>query len=97
MISSMTMKRVTVTVPAELLEAIRARVSDREMSAYVTEALIRKDEMDRLSDLVDWLVGEHGPVTDAERERARQQLAEIEQKRAAQVASHHDVLGPAAA
>jgi predicted DNA binding CopG/RHH family protein len=43
MISSMTMKRVTVTVPAELLEAIRERVSDREMSAYVTEALIRKD------------------------------------------------------
>jgi uncharacterized membrane protein YgcG len=53
--------------------------------------------MDRLSDLVDWLEGEHGPVTDAERERARQQLAEIEQKRAAQVASHHDVLGPTAA
>lgn len=97
MIASMTTRRITVSVPAELLDAIRERVGDREMSAYVTEALARKDEMDRLSELVDWLQEEHGPVTDTERERARQQLDEIERTRAEQTARHRPGAGPAAA
>jgi hypothetical protein len=97
MISNMTTKRITVTVPAELLDAIRERVGDREMSAYVTEALVRQDEADRLADLVDWLEGEYGPVTDAERERAAEQLAAVERKRTEQVTQHGGASGPAAA
>ncbi len=97
MIQSMTTKRITITVPAELLDAIRDRVGEREMSAYVTEALTRKDESDRLSELVDWLEEEHGPVTDEERERARRRLEESERKRTAQQAQRRDGSGTAAA
>jgi post-segregation antitoxin (ccd killing protein) len=97
MIPSMTTKRITITVPADLLDAIRDRVGEREMSAYVTEALTRKDEADRLSELVDWLEEEHGPVTDAEREHARRRLEETERKRAGQLSRRRDDSGTATA
>ncbi|MGY1499940.1 hypothetical protein ACW4TU_25745 [Streptomyces sp. QTS52] len=37
------------------------RGPDREISAYVTTALIRQDQVGRLGEFVDWLVAEHGP------------------------------------
>ena len=62
----MSMKRVTVTVPEELLASIRARVGERELSAYVTDALVHQDRIDRLGELSDWLQEEYGPVTEEE-------------------------------
>jgi len=76
------MKRVTVTIPDELLSSIRERIGDRELSAYVTEALARQDRIDRLGELGDWLQQEHGAVTDEELAEARR-LREAAQARIA--------------
>jgi hypothetical protein len=65
------MKRVTVTIPEELLGSIRERIGDRELSAYVTDALVHQDRIDRLGELSDWLQEEHGAVTDEELAEAR--------------------------
>jgi hypothetical protein len=61
---SMATKRVTVTIPEELLSSIRGRIGARGLSAYVTEALVHRDRIDRLGGLSDWLQEEYGAVTD---------------------------------
>jgi hypothetical protein len=83
----MATKKVTVTIPEDLLEEIRADAAERGISAYVAEALRFKRDRDRLQELVDWLEEEHGPVTDDERSAAYEELddldAEHERRRAA--------------
>ncbi|GAA3798655.1 hypothetical protein GCM10022403_035610 [Streptomyces coacervatus] len=71
----MATKKVTVTIPEDLLDEIRAEAAERGLSAYVAEALRFKRDRDRLLELVDWLQEEHGPVTEDERASA---LAELE-------------------
>jgi hypothetical protein len=89
MISSMTMKRVTITVPEELLASIRERVGDRELSAYVTDALAHQDRIDRLGELSNWLQQEYGPVTDEELADARGVREAAQARIAAQLAADH--------
>jgi hypothetical protein len=81
------MKRVTVTVPEELLASIRARVGERELSAYVTDALVHQDRIDRLGELSDWLQEEYGPVTEEELSAARRVHEEAQARIAAQLAA----------
>lgn len=81
------MKRVTVTVPEELLASIRARVGERELSAYVTDALVHQDRIDRLGELSDWLQEEYGPVTEEELSAARRIREEAQARIAAQLAA----------
>ncbi|MFI6377480.1 CopG family transcriptional regulator [Streptomyces sp. NPDC050546] len=71
----MATKKVTVTIPEDLLDEIRAEAAERGLSAYVAEALRFKRDRDRLLELVDWLQEEHGPVTEDEHAAA---LAELE-------------------
>ena len=63
----MATKKVTVTIPEDLLDEIRADAAERGMSAYVAEALRFKRDRDRLRELSDWLQEEHGPLTEEER------------------------------
>jgi uncharacterized membrane protein YgcG len=77
-IVGMATKKVTVTIPEELLEEIRGEMTERGLSAYVTEALRAKLDHDRLGELVDWLQEEYGPVTEEERAAALEELAEID-------------------
>jgi hypothetical protein len=83
----MATKKVTVTIPEDLLDEIRAEAAERGLSAYVAEALRFKRDRDRLQELVDWLEEEHGPVTEDERTAATEELdgldAEHERRRAA--------------
>jgi post-segregation antitoxin (ccd killing protein) len=54
--------KVSVTLPADLLERIRGRVGARGLSSYVAEAL---EDEERRSALRAWLSeqdAEHGPV-----------------------------------
>ena len=54
--------KVSVTLPAGLLERIRGRVGARGLSSYVAEAL---EEEERRSALRAWLTeqdDEHGPI-----------------------------------
>ncbi|MFJ4853674.1 hypothetical protein [Streptomyces sp. NPDC088730] len=59
-------KKYTVTLPEEPAEEIRAEVGPGAFSAYVTRAIERQREHDRLEELVGRLEVEYGPVTDAD-------------------------------
>ncbi|MFE5186551.1 CopG family transcriptional regulator [Streptomyces sp. NPDC056628] len=74
----MATRKVTVTIPEDLLDEIRAEAAERGLSAYVTEALRFKRDRDRLREFVDWLQEEHGPVTDDERAEALEALADLD-------------------
>lgn len=85
----MASKKVTVTIPEDLLDEIRAEAAERGLSAYVAEALRVKRDRDRLVELVGWLEEEHGPVTEDERTTALDELnsldAEHERRRTSSV------------
>ncbi|AZQ35841.1 CopG family transcriptional regulator [Streptomyces cyaneochromogenes] len=74
----MATKKVTVTIPEDLLDEIRADAAERGLSAYVAEALRFKRDRDRLLELVDWLQEEHGPVTENERAAALAELDDLD-------------------
>ncbi|CAL9510495.1 hypothetical protein SUDANB21_03640 [Streptomyces sp. enrichment culture] len=74
----MATKKVTVTIPEDLLDEIRTDAAERGLSAYVTEALRLKRDRDRLLELVDWLQEERGPVTGDERAAALKELDELD-------------------
>ncbi len=78
MVSYMATKKVTVTIPEDLLEEIRSETSERGMSAYIAEAVRLKRDRDRLLELVDWLEEEHGPVTESEQAAALKELDELD-------------------
>ncbi|MEV0638523.1 CopG family transcriptional regulator [Streptomyces sp. NPDC050619] len=78
----MATKKVTVTIPEDLLEEIRSEVGERGMSAYVTEALRLKRDRGRLRELVGWLEEEHGPVSDSERAAALGELEDLDAEHA---------------
>jgi hypothetical protein len=63
--------KMSITVPSDLAEELRVRAGHGNVSAYVTQALIRQLEHDRLGDLVNDLEEIHGPVTDEELAAAR--------------------------
>jgi hypothetical protein len=74
----MASKKVTVTIPEDLLNDVRAEATERGLSAYVAEALRAKQDRDRLVELVDWLKEEHGPVTEDEHAAAFEELDELD-------------------
>jgi hypothetical protein len=63
--------KLSVTIPSDIAAELRSRAGRGNVSAYVTDALIRQLEHDRLGDLLDELEQIHGPVTDEELARAR--------------------------
>jgi hypothetical protein len=78
MVSCMATKKVTVTIPEDLLDEIRAEAAERGLSAYVAEALRAKRDRDRLRELSDWLQEEHGPLTGEEHDAALDELADLD-------------------
>ncbi|SMQ17045.1 hypothetical protein SAMN06272771_3427 [Streptomyces sp. Ag82_O1-12] len=78
MVSGMATKKYTVTLPEELAEEIRQEVGSGGFSAYVTRAIERQREQDRLGELVTWLEHEHGSVTEAELASAEAERREFE-------------------
>jgi Arc/MetJ-type ribon-helix-helix transcriptional regulator len=66
MVDGMATKKYTVTLPEELAEEIRSEVGPGSFSAYVTQAIERQRERDRLGELVADLEAEYGPVTEDE-------------------------------
>ncbi|MFI8857326.1 CopG family transcriptional regulator [Streptomyces prasinus] len=92
----MATKKVTVTIPEDLLDEIRADAAERGLSAYVTEALRSKRDRDRLLELVDWLQEEHGPVTEAERAAALDELEDLDAEHERRRASGQHSAGEAA-
>jgi hypothetical protein len=70
----MATKKVTITIPEELLESIRTRVDARGVSAYIAAAAEHQDAMDRLRELSEGLEGEYGPVGDGDYQAALDRL-----------------------
>ena len=71
MSESASTEKLSATVPRGLAAQIRERAGRGNVSAYVTEALLRQLERDRLGDLVAELEQEYGPITDEEKAAAR--------------------------
>lgn len=58
-------QKVSVSMPSELTEAVRAHTGVGGFSRYVTEAVQRRFRRDRLRALLDELEAEHGAVDEA--------------------------------
>ena len=54
----------SVTIPASVAAEVETQVGPREFSAYITAAVVRQLEHDRLVELVDGLREEFGAVPD---------------------------------
>jgi Arc/MetJ-type ribon-helix-helix transcriptional regulator len=78
MVEGMATKKYTVTLPEELAEEIRSEVGPGAFSAYVTRAIERQREHDRLGELVSWMQEKDGPLTEEEQAAAAAELRDIE-------------------
>jgi Arc/MetJ-type ribon-helix-helix transcriptional regulator len=79
MVIGMATKKYTVTLPEALAEEIRSEVGPGGFSAYVTRAIERQREQDRLGELVAWMQEEGGPLTQEELAAAEAELREAGQ------------------
>src|SRR5260221_3898529 len=73
-------KKVSVSMPEELAEAVRARTGAGGFSRYVTEAVDREIRHDLLGELVDELEAEYGPVPQELLDEARRGWADYHEK-----------------
>ena len=65
--------KVSVTLPASLLERIKARVGDRGVSRYVAQALEAEERRDELRSWLAAQDAEFGPVPDEVMEQVRRE------------------------
>jgi hypothetical protein len=65
-------QKVSVSLPTELTEAVRARTGIGGFSRYITDALQERFKHDQLGDLLAELEAEHGGVPPEVREQTRQ-------------------------
>ncbi len=63
--------KVSLSIDADVLAEARARSGSRELSAYVTDAVRRQLQRDRLGELLAELDAESGPIPDNLLEEAR--------------------------
>jgi hypothetical protein len=94
--SMATTRKVTVTIPEDLLEEIRTEAAERGLSAYVAEALRLKRDRDRLVELVEWLEQEHGPITEEEYAAGFEELAALDAEHVRRRAGRRHDAGEAA-
>lgn len=78
----MATKKYTVTLPEELAEEIRSEVGPGGFSRYVTQAVERQRERERLREAVGWWDSEYGPVTAEELAEAEAERRELERAHA---------------
>jgi hypothetical protein len=65
--------KVSVTLPASLLERIKARVGDRGVSGYVAQALEAEERRDALRSWLAAQDAELGPIPDEVMEQVRRE------------------------
>ncbi|MFI5714535.1 hypothetical protein [Nocardia sp. NPDC051750] len=65
---------VSVSIPTDLLTAVRARAGQRNVSAYITEAVRHQLEMDGLAEIVAEYESANEPLTEAEIEAAAREM-----------------------
>src|SRR5258708_27178145 len=72
-------RKVSVSMPEELAEAVRARTGAGGFSRDVTEAVEREIKHDQLGELLDELEAEYGPVPPEVREQTRRMWPNYEE------------------
>jgi hypothetical protein len=73
-------RKVSVSMPEELAEAVRTRTGAGGFSRYVTEAVEREIRHDLLGDLIEELEAEYGPVPPEVREQTRREWPDYEEE-----------------
>ena len=73
-------RKVSVSMPDELAEAVRARTGAGGFSRYVSEAVQREIRHDLLGELIEELEAEYGPVPQELLEEARREWPDFEEK-----------------
>jgi len=58
----MAVAKISLNLDEEALAEAKSRVGNRELSAYVSDALIRQLQHDRIGDLLSQMDDEAGPV-----------------------------------
>ncbi|HUA30650.1 MAG TPA: hypothetical protein VMC03_17330 [Streptosporangiaceae bacterium] len=66
-------RKVSVSMPEELADAVRARTGSGGFSRYVTDAVSREFQHDLLGELLDELDAEYGPVPEELIQQARRE------------------------
>jgi hypothetical protein len=56
--------KVSVSLPQDVVQEVRARVGPREFSRYVAEAVEQRLRLQMLGEIVDDYVFKHGPISD---------------------------------
>jgi hypothetical protein len=73
-------RKVSVSMPEELAEAVRARTGAGGFSRYVTEAVEREIRHDLLGELIEELEAEYGPVPPEMRAQTRREWPDYEEE-----------------
>jgi hypothetical protein len=73
-------RKVSVSMPEELAEAVRARTGAGGFSRYVTEAVDREIKHDLLGELIAELEAEYGPVPQELLDEARREWPDFEEE-----------------
>ncbi|KAB8165291.1 CopG family transcriptional regulator [Streptomyces sp. 3MP-14] len=66
--------KYSITMPRDIAEAARARGGPSGLSSYVTAAVARQIERDKLDELIAAGEAEHGPITEEEIDALEDQL-----------------------
>ncbi|NKY55894.1 hypothetical protein [Nocardia flavorosea] len=75
----MASRKITVTVPEDLVESIKGRVDARGVSGYIAAAAAHQDAMDRLHELAEHLEDEHGELSEEEQQAALDRIAALDE------------------
>ena len=68
----MAVSKVSLSIEEDVLEDARERAGRRELSSYVTDALRRQLQHDRIGELLAAMDADSGPIPDELMEEARQ-------------------------
>jgi hypothetical protein len=71
-------KKVSVSIPEDLIEAVQRRAGRGAFSQYVSEAVAQRLEHDLVAELLAMLDDEHGPVPEHMLEQARREWPDAE-------------------
>ena len=74
--ASVSMERLSITLPQETARDVRVRVGRRGFSAYVASAVRHQLEHDALGDILARLEADHGPASEAEVQAIMTRLGE---------------------
>ena len=72
-------RKVSVSMPEDLADAVRARAGAGGFSRYITEVVDREIRHERLGELLDELEAEYGPVPPEIREQTRREWPNYEE------------------